>query len=109
MEKFKIGKKEVFFIPIPYSLKKFEVVQDPFLPFTYIMEKDGSGLDIWNVNVPKGEYEIIGRSHELSLELVEEKFGVQFHEYIYELNKGGITVSYSDGSNFWLVVIIKTK
>ena len=106
--KFKIGENEGLFIPIPYIYKNFKLVQYATAG-TYIMETDSTGLNHWKINIPKGNYEIIGRSHELSPELVKEKFQVPFKKYIRLLNKKDITVNYSDSSDFWLVVVLTER
>ena len=106
--KFKIGKTEGLFIPIPYIYKNFKLVQYATAG-TYIMETDSTGLNNWKINIPRGNYEIIGRSNELAPELVEEKFEVPFKEYIKLLNEKDITVNYSDHSDFLLVVILTER
>jgi hypothetical protein len=106
--KFKIGKIEGLFIPVPYMYKNFEVVQYNTAG-TYIMETDSNELNHWKINIPRGNYEIIGRSNELAPELVEEKFKVPFKQYIKLLNEKDITVNFSDHSDFWLVVILTER
>ena len=106
--KFKIGENEGLFIPIPYMYKNFKLVQYATAG-TYIMENDSTGLNHWKINIPRGNYEIIGRSNELAPELVEEKFKVPFEKYIKLLNEKNITVNYSDHSDFWLVVILTER
>ena len=106
--KFKIGENEGLFIPIPYMYKNFKLVQYATAG-TYIMETDSNGLNHWKINIPKGNYEIIGRSNELAPELVEEKFEVPFKQYIKLLNEKDITVNYSDHSDFWLVVVLTER
>lgn len=106
--KFKIGENEGLFIPIPYMYKNYKLVQYATAG-TYIIETDSTGLNHWKINIPRGNYEIIGRSNELPPELVEEKFKVPFEKYIKLLNEKNITVNYSDHSDFWLVVILTER
>ena len=103
--KFKIGKTEGLFVPTPYIYKNCTLVQYATAG-TYIMETDSTGLNHWKIKIPRGNYEILGRSNELTPELAERKFEVTFKEYIKLLNEKDITVNYSDHSDFWLVLIL---
>jgi hypothetical protein len=104
--KFKIGKIKGLFVSIPYRYKNFTIEQYP-ISGTYLMETDSKELNHWKIKIPKGDYEYIGRSNELSPELIDKFFKASFNDYIKILNKKDITVNYSDHSNFWAVVVIK--
>jgi len=101
---FKTKDKEGLFVSIPYSYRDFAITQY-CQEGTYLMETDSTGLNNWKINLPKGNYEFIGRSNELNAELVERKIGVPFKDYINILNEKDITVNYSDNSNFWAVLL----
>jgi hypothetical protein len=101
---FKTKDKEGLFVSIPYSYKNF-VIKQYCQAGTYLMETDSTGLNHWKINLPKGNYEYIGRSNELQPEKVESKIGITFKEYINILNEKDITVNYSDNSNFWGVIL----
>ena len=101
---FKTKDRQGLFIPIPYMYKNFKIKQYSRAG-TYVMETDSNGLNHWKINIPRGNYEIIGRSNELEPELIESKIGIPYKEYIGILNEKDITVNYSDRSDFWLVVL----
>lgn len=101
---FKLGNNKGLFVAIPYSFKNFSIEQYP-IAGTYLMETDSKELNHWKIKIPKGDYRYIGRSNELSPEFVESELGVLFEEYITMLNELGITVNYSDHSNFWAVLL----
>lgn len=74
---------------------------------TYLVETDGVDLNNWKTKIPEGDYDYVGRSHELKPELVEDLFGCSFEEYFEVLKEKGVTVNYSDNSDFWAVLLIK--
>ncbi len=101
---FKTKDREGFFVSIPYIYKNFKIEQYSHAG-TYLMEADSDGLNNWKTSIPKGNYEIIGRSNEMEPELVESKIGIPFKEYINILNEKDITVNFSDHSNLWAVLL----
>lgn len=101
---FKLGNNKGIFVGIPYRFKNFTIEQYP-VSGTYLMETDSKELNHWKTKIPKGDYRYIGRSNELSPEFVESELNVPFEEYITMLNELGITVNYSDHSNFWAVLL----
>jgi len=101
---FKTKDSEGLFVSVPYKYKDFEIVQYNRAG-TYLMETDSKELNHWKINVPRGNYEFIGRSNELEPELVEAKIGIPFKEYISILNEKDVTVNFSDHSNFWAVLL----
>lgn len=101
---FKLGNNKGIFVEIPYMFKNFTIVRYP-VSGTYLMETDSKELNNWKTKIPKGDYRYIGRSNELSSEFVESELNVPFEEYITMLNELGITVNYSDHSNFWAVLL----
>ena len=101
---FKLGNNKGIFVVIPYRFKNFTIEQYP-VSGTYLMETDSKELNHWKTKIPKGDYRYIGRSNELSPEFVESELNVPFEEYITMLSELGITVNYSDHSNFWAVLL----
>lgn len=101
---FKTKDREGLFVSIPYRYKNFKIEQYSRAG-TYLMETDSTGLNHWKINIPRGNYEVVGRSNELEPELVESKIGIPFKEYIAILNEKDITVNFSDHSNFWAVLL----
>lgn len=100
---FKTDKVKGLFLSVPYYYKNFKIVRYPKAG-CYLMETDSRDLNHWKINLPLGNYEIVGLSNSLTDQQIKH-LGVNHSEYIRLLSSMDITVNYSDTSNFWLVII----
>jgi len=101
----KTNMHKILFVSVPYIYKNFKIVQYNRAG-TYVMETDGKDLNNWKIKIPRGNYNIIGLSNQLTPELVKSQIKISFNEYIKILNDNDITINYSDNSNFWLVILL---
>ena len=54
-----LNKEDFLFVNVPEMYKNFKIVQYTRAG-TYIMETDSTGLNHWKINIPRGNYEIVG-------------------------------------------------
>ena len=54
-----LNKEDFLFVNVPEMYKNFKIVQYATAG-TYIMETDSTGLNHWKINIPRGNYEIVG-------------------------------------------------
>ncbi len=59
MEITESNKQDFLFVNVPSWYKNFIIVQYPIYG-TYIMETDSTGLNHWKMNIPRGNYKIVG-------------------------------------------------
>lgn len=52
-------KSNYIYVSVPDLYKNFKIVQYN-VAGTYLMETDSTGLNHWKLNLPRGEYKIIG-------------------------------------------------
>lgn len=93
---------KLMFVPVPDSYQNFTIV-DYTRAGTWVMETDSKGLNHWKINIPRGEYEIVGFSHKIT----EDQclgIGITFKDYMKILSNNDITIDYSKFSGQWLVL-----
>lgn len=105
---FNTGKHEGLFISVPYTTKPKVCFFKNKESLKFALMCGFGKNEFIPIVIPEGNYEIIGLSSQIEPELVERKLELPFKDYIKMLNEKDITVSYSDHSNFWLVIIKKT-
>jgi len=54
-----ISKEDLEFVEVPSIYKNFKIIQYTYSG-TYLMETDTKGLNKWKINLPKGNYKILG-------------------------------------------------
>lgn len=57
--------------------------------------------------LPTAKYNILGLSNKLDEVQIYEHLCLSYQEYLRLLSKHDITVSYSDFSNYWMVVVLE--
>ena len=107
---FNTGKVKGLFISVPYNtiVEECHFKDKEGLRFA-LMVCFGSknAIPSWiPIVIPEGNYKIVGLSSQIDEKTMTENLGITWKEYIRMLNKQDITVSYSDWSNFWLVVVL---
>jgi hypothetical protein len=107
---FNTGKMKGLFISVPYNtiVSECHFKDKEGLRFA-LMVCFGSknAIPSWiPIVIPEGNYKIVGLSSQIDEKTMTENLGITWKEYIRMLNKQDITVSYSDWSNFWLVVVL---
>ena len=103
---FETEKAKGLFVSVPYIYKNFKIVQYAKAG-THIMETDSTGLNHWKSKIPSGSYDFIGRSNELSKDIIDLVLGISFEQYIDVLDENDISVNLSDSSNFCAVLVCK--
>ena len=73
MEITEINKNDFLFINVPEVYENFKIMQYGFAG-TYIMETDSKSLNHWKINIPRGNYEIVGF---INSELTSKNFALK--------------------------------
>jgi hypothetical protein len=107
---FNTGKVKGLFISVPYNtiVEECHFKNKESLRFA-LMVCFGSknAIPSWiPIVIPEGDYKIVGLSSQIDEKTMTENLGITWKEYIRMLNEQDITVSYSDWSNFWMVVVL---
>jgi len=101
---FKTPKIKGLFVKVPDGYKNFVIKQYGFAG-TWVMETDSKELNHWQINIPKGKYNILDFSHKIKEYEVEKTLGLSMPEYMRLLSDKDITVNYSKATGQWLVLV----
>lgn len=102
--KFKTPMVKGLFVKVPDAYKNFVIKQYAFAG-TWVMETDSKELNHWKINVPMGQYSILGFSHKIKEYEVEKILGLSMPEYMHLLSDHDITVDYSKVTGQWLILV----
>jgi hypothetical protein len=107
---FNTGKVKGLFISVPYNtiVNECHFKDKDSLRFALmICYGSKNAIPSWiPIVIPRGNYKIVGLSSQIDEKTMEENLGLTRKEYLRMLNEQDILVSYSDWSNFWLVVVL---
>jgi len=92
------------FVKVPDNYKNFIIKQYAYAG-TWVMELDSEELNHWKINIPKGNYKIIGFSSSLSDGEVDVHLKMSFSDYLKVLQEKEITVNCSKFTGQWLVLV----
>lgn len=109
---FKTDKINGLFVSVPFNtiVNDCHFKNKSSMPFALMVcYGNKKSIPTWiPIVIPEGDYKIIGFSHQIDEKTVLDNLGITFKEYIRILNNQDVTISYSDWSNFWLVLIKTT-
>jgi hypothetical protein len=106
---FSTEKVKGLFISVPYNIIVDEChIKDkesmPIALMTCFGDKNAIPSFI-PIVLPTAKYKIVGLSNKLDEVQMAEHLFLSYQEYLLLLSKYDITVSYSDFSNYWMVVV----
>ena len=108
---------------VPFSTEKVKglfvsVPYDTIVDECYIKDKESMPIALMTcfgsknaipsfipIVLPTAKYKIVGLSNKLDEVQIAEHLCLSYQEYLRLLSKHDITVSYSDFSNYWMVVV----
>ena len=84
--KFNTKKVKGLFVKVPDNYKNFVLMQYARAG-TWVMETDSKELNHWKINIPKGNYNIIGFSKSLKESEVDVYLKMSFADYLIMLSE----------------------
>jgi len=63
-----LNNKDFYFLEVPEIYSNFKIMQYGYAG-THIMETDTKGLNHWKIKIPNGDYDILGFTKDLIIEV----------------------------------------